>query len=133
MTFRVPSDLKMRYVAAALLAALGGGEPSAANIKKILRSGDRIVLQVLMNFISSSVGIDADDEKVNKVVSELAGKDIEELIKEGTEKLGSVPAGAAPAAGGAAPAGDAAPAAAAAKEPEPESEEYDDMGFGLFD
>ena len=33
-----PSDLKMRYVAAALLAALGGGEPSAANIKKILRS-----------------------------------------------------------------------------------------------
>jgi len=107
----------MRYVAAALLAALGGGEPSADNIKKIL----------------SSVGIDADDEKVNQVVSELAGKDIEELIKEGTEKLGSVPAGAAPAAGGAAPAGDAAPAAAAAKEPEPESEEDDDMGFGLFD
>ena len=29
----------MRYVAAALLAALGGGEPSAANIKKILRLG----------------------------------------------------------------------------------------------
>merc|ERR1712062_377386 len=113
------TDLIMRYVAAALLAALGGGEPSAANIKKIL----------------SSVGIDADDEKVNKVVSELAGKDIEELIKEGTEKLGSVPAGAAPAAGGAAaPAGEAAPAAAAAaKEPEPESEEDDDMGFGLFD
>ena len=25
-------DLKMRYVAAALLAALGGGEPNAANI-----------------------------------------------------------------------------------------------------
>merc|ERR1712062_599386 len=111
------TDLIMRYVAAALLAALGGGEPSAANIKKIL----------------SSVGIDADDEKVNKMVSELAGKDIEELIKEGTEKLGSVPAGAAPAAGGVAPAGDAAPAAAAAKEPEPESEEDDDMGFGLFD
>merc|ERR1712183_625673 len=98
----------------ALLAAQGGQEPSAANIKKIL----------------SSVGIDADDEKVDKVVSELAGKNIEELIKEGTEKLGSVPAGGAPAAGGGAPAGDAAPAAAAAaKEPEPESEEDDDMGF----
>merc|ERR1712048_1365560 len=116
--FVSPSDLKMRYVAAALLAAQGGQEPSAANIKKIL----------------SSVGIDADDEKVDKVVSELAGKNIEELIKEGTEKLGSVPAGGAPAAGGGAPAGDAAPAAAAAaKEPEPESEEDDDMGFGLFD
>ena len=124
----------MRYVAAALLAALGGGEPSADNIKKILRSeyfSSR--LQFLMIYYYSSVGIDADDEKVNQVVSELAGKDIEELIKEGTEKLGSVPAGAAPAAGGAAPAGDAAPAAAAAKEPEPESEEDDDMGFGLFD
>ena len=33
----VSQDLNMRYVAAALLAALGGGEPSAANIKKILR------------------------------------------------------------------------------------------------
>ena len=81
----------------------------------------------------SSVGIDADDEKVNKVVSELSGKDIEELIKEGTEKLGSVPAGGAPAAGGAAPAGDAAPAAAAAAKEESEEEEDDDMGFGLFD
>ena len=79
------------------------------------------------------MGIDADDEKVDKVVSELAGKDIAELIKEGTEKLGSVPAGAAPAAGGGgAPAGEAAPAAAAAAK-EPESEEDDDMGFGLFD
>merc|ERR1719228_1692132 len=105
----------MRYVAAALLAALGGGEPSAANIKKIL----------------SSVGIEADGDKVDKVVAELAGKNIEELIAEGTTKLGSVPSGGG---GGAAPAAAAAtdaPAAAAAKAPEPESEEEDDdMGFG---
>ena len=128
----------MRYVAAALLAAQGGQEPSAANIKKILRFVVQLFATMsafnLTCFFFSSVGIDADDEKVNKVVSELSGKDIEELIKEGTEKLGSVPAGGAPAAGGGAPAGDAAPAAAAAaKEPEPESEEDDDMGFGLFD
>ena len=127
----------MRYVAAALLAAQGGQEPSADNIKKILRFvliGCFVRHQTERVFLSSSVGIDADDEKVNKVVSELSGKDIAELIKEGTEKLGSVPAGGAPAAAGGAPAGDAAPAAAAAaKEPEPESEEDDDMGFGLFD
>ena len=127
----------MRYVAAALLAAQGGQEPSEANIKKILRFVSRVSFRGHLTCLSSfsSVGIDADDEKVDKVVSELAGKDIAELIKEGTEKLGSVPAGgAAPAAGGAAPAGEAAPAAAAAaKEPEPESEEDDDMGFGLFD
>merc|ERR1712002_565834 len=114
----VSPDLIMRYVAAALLAALGGGEPSAANIKSIL----------------SSVGIEADAEKVDKVVAELAGKNIEELIAEGTTKLGSMPSGGG---GGAAPAAAAAadtPAAAApAKEPEPESEEDDDMGFGLFD
>merc|ERR1712025_329926 len=108
--FRVTPDLIMRYVAAALLAALGGGEPSAANIKSIL----------------SSVGIEADAEKVDKVVAELAGKNIEELIAEGTTKLGSMPSGggAAPAA---AAASDAPAAAAPAKEPEPESEEDDDM------
>merc|ERR1719237_306046 len=101
--------LKMRYVAAAALAALGGGEVNEANIKKIL----------------SSVGIEADGEKVALVVKELAGKNLEEVIAAGTEKLGS-----APAAGGAAPAA----AAAAAPPPKEESEEEDDdMGFGLFD
>jgi len=107
----------MRYVAAALLAALGGGEPNAANIEKIL----------------SSVGVDADGDKADKVAAELAGKNLEELIAEGTAKLGSVPSGggaAAPAAG--APAAAAAPAEAAKKE-ESEEEEDDDMGFGLFD
>ena len=54
----------MRYVAAYLLANLGGNEsPSAKDIKKILES----------------VGIDVDDEKLNKVVSELDGKDINEV------------------------------------------------------
>merc|ERR1712130_624373 len=101
--------LKMRYVAAAALAALGGGEVNEANIKKIL----------------SSVGIEADGEKVALVVKELAGKNLEEVIAAGTEKLGSVPSGggaATPAAGGAAPAA----AAAAAPPPKEESEEEDD-------
>ena len=86
-----------------------------------------------MSKIFSSVGVDADDEKVNMVVKELAGKNIEELLEEGKSKLGTMPAGgAAPAAGGAAPAAGDAPAAA--KEPEPEEEEEDDdMVFGLFD
>merc|ERR1711890_95776 len=82
--------LKMRYVAAALPAALGGGDISAANINKIL----------------SSVGIESDAAKVDLVVKELAGKDVAEVIAEGTSKLGSMPSGggaAAPAAGGAAP------------------------------
>jgi len=109
----------MRYVAAALLVALGGGEVSEANIKKLL----------------DGVGIDCDSEKAAIIVKELAGKNLEELIAEGNAKLATVPSGgAAPAAA----AGGAAPAAAAAveevkKEEEPAEESDDDMGFGLFD
>merc|ERR1712020_176370 len=105
----------MRYVAAALLAALGEKTIDAKNIKSIL----------------GSVGIEAEDDKVDLVVKELKGKSLEELIAEGQEKLASMPAGGggggAPAAGGA-----AAPAAEEKKE-EPEEESDDDMGLGLFD
>nr|ABW90411.1 putative ribosomal protein P2 [Barentsia elongata] len=113
----------MRYVAAYLLAALGGNSsPSASDIKKIL----------------GSVGVEAEDERLNKVISELKGKNLEEVLAEGAEKLASVPSGGAVASGGAAAAGggaaDAAPAAEEKKKPEPESDESDDdMGFGLFD
>ena len=58
----------MRYVAAYMLAVLGGNKsPSADDLKKIL----------------GSVGIDADDANIKKVVSELKGKDLEEVLAEG--------------------------------------------------
>ncbi|NXD12977.1 RLA2 protein, partial [Nothocercus nigrocapillus] len=59
----------MRYVAAYLLAVLGGNEsPTSKDLKKIL----------------DSVGIETDDERVNKVViSELNGKNIEDVIAQG--------------------------------------------------
>ncbi|XP_005102846.1 60S acidic ribosomal protein P2 [Aplysia californica] len=114
----------MRYVAAYLLCALGGNSsPSAAQIEKIL----------------SSVGIEAESDKINKIIGELKGKDLEELIAEGSKKLASVPSGggavaAAPAGGAAPAAGGAAPAEAKKEEKKDESEESDDdMGFGLFD
>ncbi|XP_047546521.1 60S acidic ribosomal protein P2 isoform X2 [Lutra lutra] len=60
----------MRYVASYLLAALGGNaSPSAKDIKKIL----------------DSVGIEADDDRLNKVISELNGKNLEDVIAQ--EKL----------------------------------------------
>merc|ERR1711990_358108 len=93
----------MRYVAAALLAALGEKDIDAKNIKSIL----------------GSVGIEAEDDKVALVVKELAGKSIEELIAEGSTKLASMPAG-----GGAAAAADA-PAAKEEKKEEPEEESDD--------
>ncbi|KAI4904421.1 hypothetical protein NFI96_027950, partial [Prochilodus magdalenae] len=120
----IPMVLRMRYVAAYLLAALGGKEnPSASDIKKILES----------------VGIEVDSTRMDKVVSELSGKKVEDVIAQGYGKLASMPAGgavavatsAAPSAGGA-----AAPAAAAAEEKKEEKKEEseesdDDMGFGL--
>ena len=85
----------MRYVAAAALAALGGGEVNEANIKKILRFVILVFkcMQCTLYFYLSSVGIEADGEKVALVVKELAGKNLEEVIAAGTEKLGSVPSG----------------------------------------
>jgi large subunit ribosomal protein LP2 len=115
----------MRYVAAYLLAVIGGNKsPSVDNIKKIL----------------GSVGIETDNEKAEKVVKELTGKDIAEVIAKGSEKLASVPSGggaavaAAPAAGGAAAPAGGSPAKEDKKAKKEESdEEDDDMGFGLFD
>lgn len=54
----------MRYVAAYLLAVLGGNKsPSSADIEGIL----------------DSVGIEADKERLEKVISELKGKDVNEV------------------------------------------------------
>ncbi|KLO92742.1 putative ribosomal protein P2 [Fusarium fujikuroi] len=88
----------MKHLAAYLLLGLGGNpSPSAADVKAVLES----------------VGIEADDERLNTLISELEGKDIQELIAEGSEKLASE---------------------AKEEEKEEEKEESDeDMGFGLFD
>ncbi|KAA3465056.1 60S acidic ribosomal protein P2A-like [Gossypium australe] len=114
----------MKVVAAYLLAVLGGNtSPSADDLKAIL----------------GSVGAEAEDERIQLLLSEVKGKDITELIASGREKLASVPSGgggvavaaAAPGAG----AG-AAPAAAEAKKEEKveeKEESDDDMGFSLFD
>merc|ERR1712168_952701 len=108
------TDLKMRYVAAYLLATLGGSKnPSESDIEKIL----------------GSVGIEAEDDKMKAVVNELKGKDLEALIAAGQQKLASVPSG-----GGVAVSAGGAPAKEEAKKEEKkeESEESDeDMGFGL--
>ncbi|KAJ7180560.1 putative 60S acidic ribosomal protein P2 [Mycena filopes] len=111
----------MRHIAAYLLLQTGGNaSPSAADVKALLKT----------------VGVDADNDRLEKLIAELKGTSIDELIAEGSNKLASVPSGGG---GGAAPAaGGSAPAAAAAEEKKEEKEEEkeesdDDMGFGLFD
>eukprot|EP00238_Polyblepharides_amylifera_P000068 CAMPEP_0196570534 /NCGR_PEP_ID=MMETSP1081-20130531/640_1 /TAXON_ID=36882 /ORGANISM="Pyramimonas amylifera, Strain CCMP720" /LENGTH=107 /DNA_ID=CAMNT_0041887033 /DNA_START=69 /DNA_END=392 /DNA_ORIENTATION=- len=106
----------MKVVCAYLLAVLGGkATPNAADVKAIL----------------SSVGVEAEDANISKLLKELEGKDLAELMAEGAKQLASVPSGggAVAASGG---GGGGAAAAAAAPEPEPEEEEEEDVGFDLF-
>ena len=68
-TSYVPLSIcSMRYVSAYLLAVLGGNEsPSAADLKNIL----------------DSVGIEVDNDLAGKVVNNLKGKSLDELMAEG--------------------------------------------------
>ncbi|WJX68920.1 60S acidic ribosomal protein P2 [Trifolium repens] len=113
----------MKVIAAYLLAVLGGNaSPSAADVKQIL----------------GSVGVDAEDNNIELLLSEVKGKDFAELIASGREKLASVPSGGGAVAVSAAPGGGAAAATPAAeakeeKKVEEKEESDDDMGFSLFD
>ena len=84
------------------------------------------------------MGAEADDEKIQLLLSEVKGKDITELIACGREKLASVPAGggggvavSAVASGGGG-GGAAAPAAEAKKEEKVEEKEESDDVSGLM-
>eukprot|EP01120_Amphizonella_sp_Union-15-10_P008430 TRINITY_DN302_c0_g2_i1.p1 TRINITY_DN302_c0_g2~~TRINITY_DN302_c0_g2_i1.p1 ORF type:complete len:125 (+),score=45.51 TRINITY_DN302_c0_g2_i1:114-488(+) len=124
----------MRHIAAYLLAVLGGNsKPDVQTITNIL----------------ASVEIEPDTDKIKKLIEELKGKDLEQVIAEGQAKLGAVPSGGGGgvAARGSAPAQAvtaSAPSTASApkedskpkdeeKEPKDDEESDEDMGFGLFD
>ncbi|EHA8592110.1 60S acidic ribosomal protein P2A [Cocos nucifera] len=114
----------MKVVAAYLLAVLGGhASPSADDLKSILES----------------VGAEAEEERIDLLLTQVKGKDITELIATGSEKFASVPCGggvAAVAAGSGGGAAAAEPAAAEAKKEEKveeKEESDDDMCFSLFD
>jgi len=118
----------MRYIAAYLLLQLGGkASPSSADIRKVITAG----------------GVDCDQERLDKFLSEIEGKNINDLIVAGSSKLASVPSGGGGGGGGSGGGGGAgsvgaAPAAAAEEKKEEKKEEAkeesdDDMGFGLFD
>ncbi|KAG6958398.1 hypothetical protein JG688_00010535 [Phytophthora aleatoria] len=102
----------MRHVAALLLCVLGGNAtPAVADLEKVVKA----------------FGGEFDQEQAEKLLKELEGKNIEEVIEAGKAKLATVSVGAAPAAGAA--AGGAAPAKEEAKAVEEEEEV--DMGGGM--
>eukprot|EP00754_Rhynchopus_humris_P042557 Rhum_TRINITY_DN26482_c0_g1::Rhum_TRINITY_DN26482_c0_g1_i1::g.183808::m.183808/K02943/RP-LP2, RPLP2; large subunit ribosomal protein LP2 len=81
----------MKYVAAFLLAKLSGEEVTKQSIKDIL----------------SSVECEIDEARLDDFMSQLEGKNVEELMAEGSKKMATVGGGGAAAA----PSGAAAPAA----------------------
>jgi ribosomal protein L12E/L44/L45/RPP1/RPP2 len=100
----------MKHLAAYLLLQLGGrAEPSKEDVTRAL----------------SAVGIEVDEERLTKLMSDLEGKDVSELLESGRgmlATLGGGGGGGGGAAGGGGGGGDAG-AAAAEQEKEPEEEE----------
>ncbi|XP_049849962.1 60S acidic ribosomal protein P2-like [Schistocerca gregaria] len=105
----------MRYVAAYLLASLGGNpSPDADCLKSIL----------------DSVSAPVDEVALEKVISELQGKDIQALITQGKESLATISSVAAPAApaSSAAPSGPSETSASEAEKKKVEESDDDDIG-----
>ena len=109
----------MRHLATYLLLKLGGNDnPSAEDITTAL----------------GAVGVEVDASRLDLLIKELDGKDIDEVMKEGSELLASFGGGgggggaAAPAAGGAAAGGEAPKEDKKKKE---EKEEEADLGGAM--
>eukprot|EP00440_Ansanella_granifera_P053221 gb/GFBE01057697.1/.p1 GENE.gb/GFBE01057697.1/~~gb/GFBE01057697.1/.p1 ORF type:complete len:114 (+),score=60.03 gb/GFBE01057697.1/:1-342(+) len=110
----------MKYCAAYLMAVLGGNEsPSTSDIKTIL----------------GSVEAECDEAIAEKLVSELQGKAVHEIIAAGKEKLksfGGGGGGGGAVAAGAAAGGGAAEAKKEEKKAVVEEEEEEEVDFDLF-
>ena len=101
----------MKHMSTYLLLVLGGNAaPTASDVKTAL----------------AAVGIEADDSKLNSLITELEGKDLEELLESGKGMLAKFGGGGG--GGGAAAGGETA--AAAAVEEVVEEEEVD-MGGSM--
>jgi large subunit ribosomal protein LP2 len=104
----------MKHLAAYLLLQLGGNEtPSKEDVTKAL----------------STVGVEVDSARLDKLLADLEGKNVAELLDTGKELLAKFGGGGG---GGAAAEGGAAPEAAAAAVVEEKEEEVEmDLGGGM--
>ena len=102
----------MKHAAAYLLCVLGGNEnPSADDVTKAL----------------SAVGVEADSDSLSKLMSELEGKDLAEVLASGKEMLAKFGGGGVGGGGGGGGGGGAAEEEEE-KEEEEEEEEAAPMG-----
>jgi ribosomal protein L12E/L44/L45/RPP1/RPP2 len=106
----------MRYIAAYLLAQLGGdAKPSKAKISAIVKSA----------------GVDVDDSAIDSLLSKFEGKTLADVIAEGSAKLSVVGGGAS--AGAAAPAASEPSPVAPVEEPKKEEEAVVELAGGFDD
>ena len=104
----------MKHLATYLLLKLGGNDsPTADDITKAL----------------SSVGVEVDTDRLNKLLGDLEGKDLNEIMEQGSTLLAKFGGGGG--GGAAAAAGGAAAEAEAPKVEEKEEEEEMDLGGGM--
>lgn len=99
MTF-LETKSTMSEIAALLLCKLGGKGGSVDEITAVL----------------TAAGLEADADAVSKLVGDIEGKDINELLTAGSEQIKNVPLGGGGGGGG---GGGAAGGAAAAEEAKP--------------
>ncbi|KAL7461021.1 hypothetical protein ACHAXS_001456 [Conticribra weissflogii] len=104
----------MKHVAAYLLLVLGGNaSPTADDVTKAL----------------ASVGVEADAESLQRFMSEMEGKDLNEVLEAGQEMLAKFGSGGGGGGGGGGSGGGGA--AEEEKEEEKVEEEEADMGGGM--
>jgi len=103
----------MKHIATYLMLVLGGNaSPSADDVTTALKS----------------VGIEADSEALDRLIADLEGKDLTELLEAGKEMLAKFGGGGG---GGAAAGGAAGGDDAEEKAEEKEEEEEMDLGGGM--
>lgn len=103
----------MKHVAAYLMLVLGGNSsPTADDVSSAL----------------SSVGIESDTDSLSKLIAELEGKDLNEVLAAGKDMLAQFGGGGGSGGAGGAAGGDEA---GAEKEEEAPEEEEMDLGGGM--
>ena len=108
-------ETAMQELAALLLCKLGG-KGSADDVKAVL----------------TAAGLEANEDALTQLMGDVEGKEINDLLAEGAEKIKDVPFGGGGGGGGGAGAAAGGDAGEAAKEEEPEEEEAD-IGGGAAD
>ncbi|KAL0584572.1 hypothetical protein ABG067_005595 [Albugo candida] len=107
----------MRHIAAYLLCVLGGNDsPSSSDIEKVI----------------SSFGGTVDSDQVERLLKDMEGKDVEEMMKSGKEKLSGISIGGSSGGSGAKASNDQGAAAEVKESVEEAADEVDVGGLDMF-